>query len=137
MSDFTPADPNFERRIRGSFARQGIMGHIGAEMGEVGPGSCEIRLPYGDHLSQQHGFFHGGVVATIANAGVLTVEFKINLMVPAHGDVLIARGRVLRPGRTLTVSHADVFVVHEGRERACAILQQTLMTITGRSDVVG
>jgi len=151
MSDFTPADPNFERRIRGSFAKKGIMSHIGAEMSEVGPGSCEIRLPYGEHLSQQHGFFHGGVVATIADsaagyagfslmpadAGVLTVEFKINLMALARGELLIARGKVLRPGRTLTVSHANVYVVHEGRERACAILQQTLMTITGRSDVVG
>lgn len=147
----TPPDPDFERRARASFARQGIMGHIGAVMAAIGAGSCEIRLPYGEHLSQQHGFFHGGVVATIADsaagyagfslmppdAGVLTVEFKINLVAPADGELLIARGTVIRPGRTLTVSSAEVSVVKQGRERVCAIMQQTLMTIVGRADVIG
>ncbi|MBK8907994.1 MAG: PaaI family thioesterase [Rhodospirillales bacterium] len=127
------------------------MSHIGAAMVAIGPGSCEIHLPYGEHLSQQHGFFHGGVVATIAdsaagyagfslmplNAGVLTVEFKINLVAPADGELLIARGTVVRPGRTLTVSNAEVSVVKQGSERVCAIMQQTLMTIVGRADVVG
>lgn len=147
----TPPDPDFERRARASFARQGIMGHIGAVMAAIGPGSCEIRLTYGEHLSQQHGFFHGGVVATIADsaagyagfslmppdAGVLTVEFKINLVAPADGELLIARGNVIRPGRTLTVSSAEVSVVKQGHERVCAIMQQTLMTIVGRADVIG
>ena len=151
MTDFAPVDPQFEARVRGSFARQGIMNHLGAEMTACGPGRCEIRVPYGDHLSQQHGFFHGGVVSTIADSaggyaafslmpegsGVLTVEFKINLTAPADGDVMVARGRVLRPGRTITVSCAEVSVVKAGSERVCAILQQTLMTITGRPDVVG
>lgn len=150
-SEFQPADPDFQARVRNSFARQGIMGHIGAEMIEVGPGHCEIRLPYGEHVSQQHGFFHGGIVATIADSaagyaglslmptgtGVLTVEFKINLVAPADGDLLIARGSVVRPGRTLTVSRAEVSVVKAGTSRVCAILQQTLMTITGRPDVIG
>lgn len=151
MGPFEAKDPEFEHRIRASFARQGIMGHIGAEMARVEPGATEIRLPYGEHVSQQHGFFHGGIVATIADsaagyagltlmpadAGVLTVEFKINLMAPADGEMLIARGHVLRPGRTLTVSQADVYVVKNGAERACAALSQTLMTITGRGDIVG
>jgi uncharacterized protein (TIGR00369 family) len=151
MPDYQPADPEFARRVHESFRRQGIMTHIGAEISQVGPGKCEIRLPYGDHLSQQHGFFHGGVVATIADsaagyagfslmpadAGVLTVEFKINLVAPALGQLLVARGRVVRPGRTLTVSHAEVSVIKDGEERVCAILQQTLMTIIGRPEVVG
>lgn len=151
MTNFEPADANFERRIRESFARQGIMSHIGAEMTRVAPGVCDIRLPYGEHVSQQHGFFHGGVVATIADSaggyaafslmpaesGVLTVEFKINLVAPADGELLIARGAVVRPGQTLTVSRAEVTVVKQGRERTCAIMQQTLMTIKGRRDVVG
>ncbi len=151
MSEFQPADPDFERRVRSSFARQGIMSHIGAEMIEVGPGHCEIRLPYGEHVSQQHGFFHGGIVATIADSaagyagfslmptggGVLTVEFKINLVAPADGELLVARGSVVRPGRTLTVSRAEVSVMKNGSSRICAILQQTLMTITGRPDVIG
>lgn len=151
MTSLTPQNPDFEQRVRESFARQGIMSHIGAEMTAVGPGTCEILLPYGEHLSQQHGFFHGGVVATIADsaagyagfslmppgAGVLTVEFKINLVAPADGDQLIARGHVVRPGRTITVSHAEVSVRKNGQERVCAIMQQTLMTIVGRADVVG
>ena len=151
MSEFQPADPEFERRARESFARQGIMGHIGAEISAVAPGRCEISLPYGDHVSQQHGFFHGGIVATIADsaagyagfslmpagAGVLTVEFKINLVAPADGEVLVACGAVVRPGRTLTVASAEVSVIKNGSTRVCAILQQTLMTITGRPDVVG
>jgi uncharacterized protein (TIGR00369 family) len=151
MQGYQPADPAFADRVRESFRRQGIMTHIGAEISRVGPGECEIRLPYGDHLSQQHGFFHGGVVATIADSaagyagfslmpadsGVLTVEFKINLVAPALGELLVARGRVVRPGRTLTVSHAEVSVVKDGAERVCAILQQTLMTVLGRPEVVG
>lgn len=148
---FQPADADFEHRVLASFARQGIMTHIGARVTNIAPGRCEISLPYGDHLSQQHGFFHGGVVATIADSaagyagfslmpvgsGVLTVEFKINLVAPADGDLLIARGRVVRPGRTLTVTSAEVAVVKSGSERVCAIMQQTLMTISGRADVVG
>lgn len=151
MTDYPPVDPHYEARVRASFARQGIMTHLGAEMAACGPGRCEIRLAYGEHVSQQHGFFHGGVVATIADSaggyaafslmpegsGVLTIEFKINLTAPADGQVLIARGEVVRPGRTVTVSRAEVVVVKEGRERVCAILQQTLMTISGRPDVVG
>lgn len=127
------------------------MRHIGAHITDVGPGRCEITLPYGEHVSQQHGFFHGGIVAAVADsaagfagfslmpvgAGVLTVEFKINLVAPADGELLIARGKVLRPGRTLTVSQAEVFVIKRDQERLSAIMQQTLMTIVGRADVVG
>jgi acyl-coenzyme A thioesterase PaaI-like protein len=72
-----------------------------------------------------------------AGVGVLTVEFKINLVAPADGELLIARGSVVRPGRTLTVSRAEVSAEKNGSSRICAILQQTLMTITGRPDVVG
>ncbi|MBL6931774.1 MAG: PaaI family thioesterase [Rhodospirillales bacterium] len=137
--------------LRESFAKQGIMNHIGAEIGAVSPGRCEIRLPYSDDLSQQHGFFHGGVVGTIADSaggyagfslmaagdGILTVEYKMNLMAPADGDLLIARGEVVRAGRTLTVARADVYVVKEGKETQCAVMQQTLMRIVGRADVSG
>jgi uncharacterized protein (TIGR00369 family) len=152
MSDeFEPHDENFAQRVRDSFDRQGVMAHIGARLGEVRPGYCEIELPYSDAVSQQHGFFHGGVVGTIADSaggfaayslmapddGVLTVEYKLNLMAPADGDELIARGYVVRAGRTLTVSRADVVVVKAGRPVACAALQQTLMRVQGRADVIG
>ena len=150
-TEFQPADDAFAQRVRDSFDKQGIMAHIGARLGEVRPGYCEIDLPYSDAVSQQHGFFHGGVVGTIADSaggyaayslmgaddGVLTVEYKLNLMAPADGDELIARGYVVRPGRTLTVSRADVMVVKDGQPVACAALQQTLMRIQGRGDVIG
>lgn len=151
MDPLTPADADYVHRVHASFSRQGIMRHIGAHITDVGPGRCEITLPYGEHVSQQHGFFHGGIVAAVADsaagfagfslmpvgAGVLTVEFKINLVAPADGELLIARGKVLRPGRTLTVSQAEVFVIKRDQERLSAIMQQTLMTIVGRADVVG
>jgi len=146
-----PANPDFEQAVRESFARQGIMGHIGARLGVIRPGYVEIIVPYSDDLSQQHGFFHGGIVGAIADSaggyaafslmgagdGVLTVEYKINLVAPADGDTLIARADVVRPGRTLTVSQAQVFVIKDSQETLCGIMQQTLMRIVGRPDVTG
>ncbi len=145
MTDFQAKDPNFAERVRKSFATQGIMGHIGAKLTLIEPGACEIELPFSDAVSQQHGFFHGGVIGTIADSaggyaafslmdagdGILTVEYKLNLMAPADGDLLIARGRVVRPGRALTVARAEVGVVKDGVEVACAAMQQTLMRIVG------
>ncbi|MGQ0676373.1 MAG: PaaI family thioesterase [Rhodospirillales bacterium] len=143
-----PQDPDFARRVASSFARQGAMAHLGAELAAVGAGAVEIRLPYRHEVSQQHGFFHGGVVATIADtaggyaaytlmpadASILTVEYKINLVAPAKGRALVARGRVVKPGRTLTVTAVDVFAVTEGRETLCAVMQQTLICLHGRAD---
>ena len=127
------------------------MGHLGAGLVSVSPGTCEIKLPFSDAVSQQHGFFHGGVIGTIADTaggyaaftlmdaddGILTVEYKINMMAPASGELLIGRGQVLRSGRTLTVSQAEVSVVKDGKETVCAAMQQTLMRIVGRADVFG
>jgi uncharacterized protein (TIGR00369 family) len=149
--DFKVKDPDFEARVRTSFASQGIMDHIGAELRKIEPGYCEIELPYSDAVSQQHGFFHGGVIGTIADSAggyaafslmdaddeVLTVEYKLNLMALALGERLIARGRVLRPGKTLTVCRAEVAVLKDGKETACAAMQQTMMRIVGRDNVTG
>jgi len=151
LTRFEPGSVDFEARVRDSFAKQGAMTTIGAELARVEPGHVDIRVPYVDGLSQQHGFFHGGVVSMIADSaggyaafslfgsddGILTVEFKVNLAAPADGEFIIARGRVIRPGRTLTVATADVFAVKDGEEKLCAVMQQTLMRITGRADVVG
>lgn len=148
---FTAPDPRYAERVRASFARQGIMGHLGATLTEVKPGYCEIRLPFRPELAQQHGYFHGGVIGTLgdsaggyaaftlmpADAGVLTVEYKMNLLAPGDGRWLIARGRVIKAGRSLVVSQADVAVVKDGTERLCAILLQTLMTIQGKPEVQG
>lgn len=145
---FEAPNPDYAARVRASFARQRIMDLLGAEMTLVVPGACEIRLPYKESLCQQHGYFHGGVIGTIADsaggyagfslmpedASVLTVEYKLNLVAPADGDRLTARGSVIRPGRTLVVCRADVTVRKHGRETLCATLLQTLMTMHGRSD---
>lgn len=151
MADFEAKDPNFAGRVARSFANQGIMRHIGARLRLVEAGYCEIELKYSDDVCQQHGFFHGGAIGTIADSaggyaafslmgaddGVLTVEYKLNLMAPADGELLIARGQVLRPGRTLTVTRAEVVVVKDGHEKPCAAMQQTMMRIVGRADVIG
>ncbi|HEV2675795.1 MAG TPA: PaaI family thioesterase [Aliidongia sp.] len=145
--NFTASDPGFAARVAASFARQGIMTSLGARLTRIEPGLCEIQLPYRPELSQQHGFFHAGVTSTIADSAggyagftlfpadsdVLTVEFKINLLAPADGDLLIATGRVIRSGRTLTVCELEVEVEKAGRRTACAHGLQTLITIVNRS----
>ena len=111
MKPFTPKDPDFAKRAAASFAKQRVMATLGTSLTAVGPGEIEITLPYREDLTQQHGFLHGGVVATIgdsacgyaayslmpADAGVLTIEYKINLLAPAKGDVFRAVGSVIRP----------------------------------------
>ena len=140
---FTASDPNFAARVRANFARQGVMALIGARLGDLEPGYCEIRLPFRTDLSQQHGYYHAGVTSTIADSAagyagytlmpadseVLTVEYKMNLLAPADGESMIARGRVVRAGRTLVVARADVDVIKDGRETACATLLQTLICV--------
>jgi uncharacterized protein (TIGR00369 family) len=146
---FTPADPQFESRTRASFGRQGAMVHLGAVLESVAPGRVEIALPFRPELSQQHGFFHAGIISTIADsaggyagftlfpadAGVLTVEFKINLVAPADGERAVAVGEVLKSGRTLTVCRLDAFVEKQGRRTLCATGLQTLMCVVGRVGV--
>lgn len=148
---FTATHPGYAQRVRDSFARQGVMNFLGAALAQVEPGVCEIRLPFKPELSQQHGYFHGGIIGTIADsaggyaafslmpedAGVLTVEYKLNLLAPGDGELLIARGQVIKPGRSLVVSRADVAVVKHGRETLCATLLQTLMTMRGKPEVQG
>ena len=115
--------PEIERLVRDSFDKQGLMRHLGAAMVDVRPGEVRIRLPFKPELTQQHGFFHAGGTSAIADtaggyagltvfppgSAVLTVEFKINLIAPAKGEALLAVGRVLKSGRTLTVCQLEVF----------------------------
>jgi uncharacterized protein (TIGR00369 family) len=145
---FEPLDSNFEQRIRDSFSRQGFMGFIGAELTDIRPGTCEIQVPYKNELSQQHGFFHAGIIGTLAdNSGgyaafslmpsdssILTVEYKLNIMAPGDGELLIARARVLKPGRTLSICRPEVFVVKKGVRTLCATALMTLMALHGRPD---
>ncbi len=142
------SDPHFAERVRASFDRQSAMELIQASMPVIGHGHTEIHLPHWPGVEQQHGFVHGGVVGMIADsaagyaamtmvpasASVLTVEYKMNLVAPADGEQLIARGKVVRPGRTLIVTQAEVFALKDGRETLCALMQQTIMVMHGKSE---
>ena len=144
-----PRDPDYAARVARSFAAQGLMATIGARLERVAPGEVEIALPVSAAVSQQHGFVHAGALASIADsaagyaaltlmppaAGVLTVEFKINLMAPGIGERITARGNVVKAGRTITLAQTDVFALHEGREKRIALLMATLMTVEGRDGV--
>lgn len=143
-----PRDPNYAARVLASFARQNFMTLLGARVRSVVPGAVEIELPIRPDLEQQHGFAHAGATWAIADTaagyasqtlmapddGVLTVELKINLMAPAKGERLIARGRVERAGKRLTVGRADVYAEADGAETHVATAIGTYMTITGLSD---
>ena len=142
------SDPHFAERVRASFDRQNAMHLIQATLPVVEQGRTEIHLPHWQGVEQQHGFVHGGVVGMIADsaagyaamtmvpasASVLTVEYKMNLVAPADGEKLIARGKVVRPGRTLIITQAEVFAVKDGVETLCALMQQTIMVMHGKSE---
>ena len=119
------------------------MAYIGAQLLKVEPGYCEISVPFSEDLTQQNGFFHAGIISTIADnvagyaafslfendAAVLTVEFKMNFMAPGKGDRLIGKGRVLKSGNTLSVCRSDIYVVQDGVEKPCAAGQSTLIQL--------
>ena len=139
-----PADPDFASRVRESFARQKAMALIGASLDVVAAGAVEIALPFRDDLTQQKGFVHGGIIGMIADTAcgyaafslmpagcsLVTVEYKINILAPAT-SALVARGEVVKAGRTLTVAHAEVYA--QDRTHV-ATMQQTLMMLAGRPD---
>jgi uncharacterized protein (TIGR00369 family) len=136
-------NPDYEGLVRSSFAQQGLMAHLGAVLTRVEPGSVEIEVPFRSELTQQQGFFHGGVTTSIvdtacgysaltlmaAGSEVLTVEFKINLFAPARGDKLVARGRVVRSGRTITVCQGDAYAATTDGEVHCATMTATMMRV--------
>jgi uncharacterized protein (TIGR00369 family) len=146
MTPFDPADPEYGARVRASFAQQAMMRTLGATLERVAPGEVDIRLPFRADLTQQHGFLHAGAMTTVVDsacgyaaltlmpvgAAVLTVEFKVNLMAPGKGDGIVARGRVLKAGRTLTTCSGDVFAVTGGEERHVLTMLATMMTVQGR-----
>jgi uncharacterized protein (TIGR00369 family) len=145
---FSPNNPQFEQRVRESFDRQGFMQTLGAVLARVEVGAVSIELPYSPALSQQHGYFHGGVIGTLADNAcgyaaftlmraedsVLTAEYKVNLLAPGDGEKLIARAKVLRPGRTLTVCEARVYAVKGDKQKLCATALATLITLANQSD---
>lgn len=139
---------NDEAAIRATFSKQELMRTLGASLAAVAPGAVEVALPWRPELGQQAGVLHAGVLATIADtacglaaltlmeagADVVSVEFKLNLLAPARGERFAARGRVLRAGRTLTVSAADVFAINGGTETIVATMLGTMMARKGKRD---
>ena len=150
MSQFTPQDPQFEARVRESFARQQVMTTIGATMTSAAPGAVEIQLPFRPDLTQQHGFLHAGIITTIvdsacgyaalslmpAQVGVLTIEYKVNFLAPAARERFVARGHVTKPGRSVTVCAGDVFAVQNGRETLIATMLTTMMVVRDRPAIL-
>jgi len=146
MATWQPRDGAFEERVRTSFVHQAFMATLGARLGHVGPGEVDIELPVRAELTQQHGYVHAGALASVldsaagyaaytlmpATAGVLSIEFKLNLLEPARGERIVARGRVVRPGRTITACRADAIAFDGGRETLVATLQGTMMCVEGR-----
>jgi len=141
---FQPLDPGYAERVRASFGRQKAMVLVGARIELVEPGRVEIRLPYREANTQQKGYVHGGVLGMIADTAcgyaafslmpagcsLVTVEYKVNILRPALG-ALLARGEVIKPGRTLTVARGDIFA-EDGAH--VATMQQTLMMLAGTPD---
>jgi uncharacterized protein (TIGR00369 family) len=139
-----PLDPDFAQRCRESFGRQKAMALIGARLASVEPGRAEIALPWREDLTQQKGFVHGGIVGMIADTAcgyaafslmpagcsLVTVEYKMNILAPGRGS-LVARGEVVKAGRTLTVARAEVYA-EDGTH--VATMQQTLMMLAGKTD---
>ena len=144
MQAFTPPDPGFESRVRSSFDLQQLMKTISATLVKVSPGEVHIEIPFQEALTQQNGFIHAGIITSIvdsacgyaayslmaATSGVLTVEYKVNLLSPAIGERFLAIGRVRKPGRTLTVCEGDVFAHTEGNKKLVATMMATMMRLS-------
>ncbi|MES2842645.1 MAG: PaaI family thioesterase [Pseudomonadota bacterium] len=151
LPTFDPRNPDFEARVRESFARQAAMRTLGATLAVVEAGRVEITLPWAEPLTQQHGFLHAGMVATgldsacgyagfslmAADAAVLTIEFKINLLAPAQGQSFRMVGTVIKPGRTVTVCEGHAYAIDGGQEKLVATMGCTLMAVVGRDNIQG
>jgi uncharacterized protein (TIGR00369 family) len=146
----TPPDPDYVMRVRTSFGRQQAMALLGAQMTEVRPGVTEIVLPFREELTQQHGFVHAGIITAIVDSacgyaalslmppdsGVLTIEFKVNLLSPAAGERFVARGQVVKPGRTIMVCTGEVVAERtDGTRQTVALMQATMMVVRDRAAV--
>ena len=146
---FTVRDPNYVERVKTAFGSQGFLRYVDARIEELAPGRCVIAADFRSELAQQNGFFHGGLIGTIADAAgacaaatlietrqwMLTAEYKINFLKPAKAQQLRAVGEVARAGRTLTVSQVHIYGLDEGgQEQLCALATVTLMTLTTQGD---
>jgi uncharacterized protein (TIGR00369 family) len=143
MNKFQPSDPNYESRIRSSFDKQEAMKTIGANLVKVLPGEVHIEFSFIESLAQQHGYIHGGIIASVVDTAcgyaactlmsvdseVLTIEYKVNFMSPAKGDRFKGIGRVLKPGRNITVCSGDVIAIDKGKEKIIATMLATMISV--------
>jgi uncharacterized protein (TIGR00369 family) len=143
MTDFTPQNPHYAAVVTESFNRQGLMQELGIELAEVAPGRCVLVAGHHPGLLQQHGYFHGALIGAMLDCAggyaayslmpphseVLTTEYKVNFLAAAEGERLIVRGKVVKPGRTLTVATAEAFCLRDGEERLCAVMLQSLIRL--------
>jgi uncharacterized protein (TIGR00369 family) len=143
MTDFTPADPDWEARCHAHFARQAIHHTMGIALTALRPGYCELEMPFDPRFTQQDGVLQAGVPAVLAdNAGgyaglslypagsdVLAVEFKINFLSPGIGDRIRACAQVIKNGRTLCVNEVDVFAITGDKTKLIARMQQTTIRV--------
>jgi uncharacterized protein (TIGR00369 family) len=148
---FQAQDPDFRERVRASFARQQVMATLGIEMIHLEPGEVHLSMPPNLAYTQQHGFMHAGIITTAldsacgyaafslmpADAAVLTVEFKTNLLAPAKGERFVFRANVIKPGRTLTICEARALALDGSKEKLVATMTGTLMSVIGRQGVAG
>jgi uncharacterized protein (TIGR00369 family) len=146
---FEPQDPQFAARVRASFDRQHAMKTLGASLASVEPGVVVIELPWAQALTQQHGFLHGGILAAgmdsacgyaafslmPADAAILTIEYKINMLSPAKGQRFRMVGEVAKPGRNITVTEGKAWAIDDGREKLISTMTATLMALYGREDI--
>ncbi|MEJ6782141.1 MULTISPECIES: PaaI family thioesterase [Phyllobacteriaceae] len=144
--------PNYDERVRASFARQSAMRTIGAELTLVAPGTVEIEMPFSAGLTQQHGFLHAGVISAALdsacgyaayslmpeNSGVLSIEFKVNLLAPGRGERFLFRGSVTKPGRTIVVADGQAYAfAADGEAKLIATMTGTMMVVVGRDGIEG
>ncbi len=139
------------QRVQESFALQGAMQTLGAQITHLAAGAVDIGFDWAPGLTQQHGFIHAGMLSAALDsacgyagfslmpedAGVLTIEFKINLLAPAQGQRFRCEGRVLKPGRTIVVAEGRAYAIDHGQEKLCATMQCTLMAVHGREGIAG
>jgi len=143
MNIFQPSDPNYESRIRISFDKQEVMKTIGAKLVKVTPGEVHIEFSFVESLTQQHGYIHAGIVTSVVDSAcgyaaytlmpsdseVLTIEYKVNFLSPAKGNKFKGIGRVLRPGRIITVCSGDVIAIDKGKEKIVATMLATMISV--------
>lgn len=147
--ELQPADSHYAQRVRLSFERQAAMATMGIRLAGVEAGRVVLEMSHRPELTQQHGFLHAGVIATAldsacgyaafslmpAEAAVLTIEFKINLLAPARGPHFRFEGVVIKPGRTITVVDGRAIETGERGEKLIATMNATVMTVMGREGI--